>query len=54
MQERLGMKILKIEGGRGHFQDPVSEEWKPIDEIDKHSLLKLLNRFIEEEMYSPG
>ena len=44
------MKILKIEDGKGLFHDPASEEWKAIDEIDKHAILNLLNRFVEEDL----
>ncbi len=46
----VAMKILKIEGGNGYFWAASSEEWLPIDKIDKDGLMKLLNAFLNEEV----
>ncbi|RJE81996.1 hypothetical protein [Paracoccus onubensis] len=44
------MKILKIEGGCGYFWVAASDEWRKIDEIDKHELLSLLNLFLDGDV----
>ena len=49
------MKILKIENENGFFRLEAEAEWKPIDEIDKIELLKLLDLVLDYdvEMDSP-
>lgn len=44
------MKILKIDGGCGHFWAASSSEWRKIDEIDKGELLSLLELFLEGDV----
>ena len=44
------MKILKIENGNAYFKPSIKEEWKPIDEIDKGGLMKILNVFLNSEV----
>lgn len=44
------MKILKIESGNGYFWVVNSEEWLPIDKIDKGGLMKLLTSFLREDI----
>lgn len=44
------MKILRIESGNGYFRAVNSEEWLPIDKIDKDGLIKLLNAFLSEDV----
>lgn len=46
----VAMKILKIEDGNGYFWAVDSEEWVPIDKIDKDGLMKLLNAFLSEDV----
>ena len=44
------MKILKIENEMGYFfLEPIAG-WQPIDTIDKNSLLKLLDLFLDNEV----
>ncbi len=50
MKGGWGMKILKIEGGNGYFRISDNDDWKPIDEIDKDGLMKLLNRFLASDI----
>ncbi|MGO7347441.1 hypothetical protein ACCS92_08875 [Rhizobium ruizarguesonis] len=49
------MKILKIENGNGFFRFEEASEWRHIDAIDKNSMLKLLDLFLDKdvEMDSP-
>lgn len=44
------MKILKIEGGCGHFRKEADGAWSQIDTIDKNDLLKLLSLFLEADV----
>ena len=44
----LHMKYLKIEGNKGYFTIDGTN-WLPIDEIDKHHLLKLLDFALEKD-----
>lgn len=44
------MKILEIKNNNGYFYCEKSTEWKPIDQIDKESLMCLLDAFIEKEV----
>ncbi len=44
------MKILKIEGSNGFFRTSDKDDWRPIDEIDKDGLMKLLNRFLDSDV----
>ena len=44
------MKILKIDGGNGYFWAVSSEEWLPIDKIDKAGLMELLTAFLSEDV----
>ncbi|MCH7638153.1 MAG: hypothetical protein IH855_01615 [Bacteroidetes bacterium] len=44
------MKILSIEKGSGLFRVDEKDDWKPIDEIDKEQLLKLLDLFLSEDV----
>ncbi len=44
------MKILKIEDNKGYFFCESTADWKPIDQIDKDSLMRLLDAFIEKEV----
>jgi len=50
------MKILKIDNGNGFFCLEQGGEWQPIDTIDKITLLKLLDLYLENnvEMDSPN
>lgn len=50
MKGRKAMKILKIEGGNGFFRTSDSDDWKPVDEIDKDGLMKLLNFFLDSDV----
>lgn len=43
------MKILKIKSDKGYFSLD-NENWVPIDEISKESLLSLLNLIIENDV----
>ena len=49
------MKILKIDNGNAYFCLEQGGEWQPIDTIDKTTLLKLLDLYLENnvEMDSP-
>ena len=44
------MKILKIEDNKGFYNASDDEGWKPIDEIDKDGLMKLLNLYLSEDV----
>lgn len=44
------MKILRIEKGGGQFRFAEKDDWKPIDEIDKEQLLKLLDLFLSSDV----
>lgn len=44
------MKILKIEKGMGSYRLDGEGEWTNIDEIDKTSLLTLLDVFLGEDV----
>lgn len=50
MKEGRGMKILKIEKGNGYFRICDEDDWKPIDEIGKDGLMKLLNSFLDSDV----
>ena len=45
------MKCLKIEDNKGWYC-VVDEVWKPIDQINKTDLMKLINRTIEDDNFS--
>ena len=49
-KEGKAMKVLKIEQGKGHFQIPDKADWRPISEIEKTSLMDLLNYFLENDV----
>ncbi len=49
MKEGWGMKILKIEEGKGHYSFD-GDEWNPIDEINKDGLMQLLNLFLDSDV----
>lgn len=44
------MKILKIENGGGHYRITDDSQWKPIDEIDKGDLIKLVDVFLKSDV----
>lgn len=44
------MKILKIEDNKGFYNSSDDEDWKPVDEIDKDGLMKLLNLYLEKDV----
>lgn len=44
------MKILEIKNSNGYFYCEKSTDWKPIDQIDKESLMCLLDAFIEKDV----
>lgn len=44
------MKILKIEDNKGYFHLVTSDEWRPIDQIAKDDLMRLLNCYLEGEV----
>ena len=44
------MKILKIENGGGHYRLTDDSPWKPIDEIDKDDLIKLVDVFLKSDV----
>lgn len=49
------MKILKIEDGNGYFRITGADDaWKQINEIDKESLMKLLDLFLNSEVEMDG
>lgn len=43
------MKILEIKEGKGYF-DNGDDGWRPIDEIDKDGLMRLLNLFVDSDV----
>lgn len=42
------MKILKIENGKGYFLAPNKSDWMQIDQIDKTSILSLVDAVLAE------
>jgi len=44
------MKILKIENNNGYFCCEEPPNWKEIDQIDKDTLMQLLDIFIEKDV----
>lgn len=50
MKEGEGMKILKIKGGKGFFRCGISCKWKPVDQIDKDDLMRLLDIFVKKDV----
>ena len=50
-KEGVAMKILKIEDGNGYFRAFESEDWIPIDKIDKDGLMNLLSAFLEGDVH---
>ncbi|MES9874703.1 MAG: hypothetical protein ABW146_16475 [Candidatus Sedimenticola sp. 6PFRAG7] len=44
------MKILRIDDNSGYFRFSDKDEWKPIDEIDKDGLMKLLNVYLSKDV----
>lgn len=44
------MKILKIEDNSGFYRSSDKDDWKPIDEIDKDGLMKLLNVYLSSDV----
>ena len=44
------MKLLKIENGKGFFRVSKAGKWRPIDEIDKDDLMKLLDCYLSAEV----
>ena len=49
MKEGWGMKILKIEEGKGYYSFD-GDKWNPIDEINKDGLMQLLNLFLDSDV----
>ncbi len=43
------MKILKIESNQGYYAF-IKDDWKPIDQVEKDDLLKLVNLLLETEV----
>ena len=50
MKEGWFMKILKIEDNKGYFHCEKISDWKEIDQIDRESLMLLLNACIEKDV----
>lgn len=50
MSGGVDMKILEINNSNGYFFCIEDKDWKPIDEIDKGSLMNLLNVFIKSDV----
>lgn len=44
------MKILKIEDNKGFYKSTDKGDWKPIDEIDKGDLVKLLDLYLSTDV----
>ena len=44
------MKILKIESGKGYYYSSKSDQWNEIDQIDKDSLMSLLNLLLGQDV----
>lgn len=49
MKEGGGMKILKIEEGKGYYSFG-EDQWRPIDDINKDGLMQLLNLLLDSDV----